>query len=40
MRVLIGQQVCFHSTVRHENDVINMVGMQSLICENLQFHEI
>ena len=27
--VLIGLQVCFHSAMKHENDVSNMVGSVS-----------
>ena len=35
--ILIGQQVCFHSAMKHENNVSNMVGCLPS-CENLQFH--
>ena len=36
--VLIGLQVCFHSAMKHENDVSNVVWL-SPSCEKLQFHE-
>ena len=34
--VLIGQQACFHSAMKNENDVSNVVSL-SPICENLQY---
>ena len=35
MCVMIGQQVCFHSAMKHENDMSNVVWL-SPSCENLQ----
>ena len=29
--VLIGQQVCFHTNIKHENDVKNMVGCLQVV---------
>ena len=38
MCVLIGQQVCFHSAMKHENDV-KQYGWLSPSCDYSQFHE-
>ena len=36
--VLIGQQVCFHSAMKHENDVSNMVGCVQLKKKVVRIH--
>ena len=34
-----GKQVCFHSTMKHENDISSMIGCLQLSCKNLHFHK-